>query len=99
MQQAMLPESLEEVTLKDLMNGEDVWVVPWAMYADDKGRLWLNGGYPFHHDYTPDKTPQMKVSKNNGEYTCDVSLCRDHGWPKGSGWTNGLPVSKVIGQV
>ncbi len=95
MKQAMLPESLEEVTLKDLMDGEVVYTVPWAMWSDKSGRLWLNRGYTFDHQ--PGGTVKMKVSKNDGKYICDVSLCKDHGWQRGSGWTNGLPVSEVVG--
>ena len=95
MRQVMLPESLEESTLEDLMNGESVWAVPWAMWADKSGRLWLNRGYTF--SCQPGGTVQMKVSKNDGEYICDVSLCKNHGWQKGSDWTNGLPVAEVVG--
>lgn len=59
--QAVLPESLEEVGLKDLADGESVYTVPWAMYADDNGALWLNGNY--HFEKSPGGTRQMKVTK------------------------------------
>ena len=39
--QAKLPESLESDGLKDIIEGESVYTLPWGMYADDEGNLWL----------------------------------------------------------
>ena len=97
--QAVLPENLEEVGLKDIADGESVYTVPWAMYADDNGALWLNGNYSF--DKHSHGTHEMKVTKDKGDYICDVSLCKDHGWHRGGGQFVGvfvpLPVAKLVG--
>jgi hypothetical protein len=97
--QAVLPESLKEVGLKDIVDGESVYTVPWAMYADDNGALWLHGDYHFEKD--SGGTLQMKVTKDKGDYICDVSLCKDHGWSLGGGKFIGnfvsLPVAKLVG--
>jgi hypothetical protein len=60
---AYLPEEMEEVGLKDLLEGDVVYTVPWAMYAEEDGSLWLHGGYNF--EYSPKGTLEMKVSKVN----------------------------------
>jgi|WetSurMetagenome_2_1015567.scaffolds.fasta_scaffold371585_2 hypothetical protein len=58
---AKLPPSLEEVNLKSLCNGMSVYVVPWAMYAEEDGSLYLNGNYTFSP--RPGGTENMKVTK------------------------------------
>lgn len=97
--QAKLPESLEAVGLKDIVDGESVYTVPWAMYADDNGSMWLNGNYSFE-DHSGG-TLRMKVTKKSGDYICDVSMCKDHGWSRGGGQFFGdfipLPVAKLVG--
>ncbi|MEI8355177.1 MAG: hypothetical protein WCG31_03630 [Deltaproteobacteria bacterium] len=97
--QAKLPKSLEEVGLKDIVDGESVYTVPWAMYADDKGLMWLNGNYTFENHSMG--TLKMKVSKKSGGYICDVSMCKDQRWSRGGGQFVGdfkpLPVAKLVG--
>lgn len=73
---AFLTEEMEEVGLKDLVEGESVYTVPWAMYAEEDGSLWLHGGYTFED--SPKGTLQMKVSKIDGEYVVNLSQCGDH---------------------
>lgn len=96
---AKLPESLEEVGLKDIVEGETVYTVPWAMYADYNGELWLNGNYSIHNQRGG--TVQMGVTKKHGEYICDVSYCKSHGWSRGGGQFVGdftpLPVASLVG--
>lgn len=99
--QAVLPDQLEEVTLADLIEGEEVWVVPWAMYADREGLLFLNGKYTFDLDFQEGRTPTMKVAKTSDGYEVDVSLCRDGKWNRGEtcyvGGALPIPVAKIIG--
>ena len=102
MGQATLSESLEKsleiTTLQDLKNREYIYVVPWEMRADEQGFLWLaNCDYTLYRQ--PFGTYGMKVTKKNGLYICDVSLCNGYVWHKGIGWTDGLPVAEVIGRV
>jgi hypothetical protein len=96
---AKLPEELEYVGLKDLIEGESTYTLPWAMYADDEGNLWLNGNYPLNKE--PKGTAKMRVTKRNGGYIVDVSLCKDSRWSRGGGQFVGefvpLPVHKVVG--
>lgn len=68
--QATIPDELEVITLEDTVNGESVYVVPWALYADNDGYLWLNGGYTFEN--YPRGTSRMKVSKKKEKYICDM---------------------------
>ena len=102
MGQATLSESLEKsleiTTLEDLRNRESIYVHPWDMGADEKGFLWLSSGnYQLYRQ--PFGTCRMKVTKKNGLYICDVSLCKDFCWQRGRGWTDGFPVAEVIGRV
>ena len=103
MGQATLSESLEKsleiTTLEDLRNRESIYAVPWDMQADEQGFLWLaNGDYTLYRQ--PFGTSTMKITKKNGLYICDVSLCNDWVWHKdGRGWTDGFPVAEVIGRV
>ena len=96
--QATLPENLESVGLKDILENQSVYTVPWAMYADNNRMLWLNGNYTFGDQ--PHGTQQMRVIKMNGEYICDVSRCKDHSWSCGGNQFMGnfvsLPVARLI---
>ncbi len=100
MQQAMLPDHLEEVTIKDMLEGESCYTVPWAMWADEKGHLWLNGSYLFHkEDGGAGKTTRMKITRINGGFEVDTSRCKDEKWAseENPAWDiNRLPVVKLI---
>lgn len=96
MGQATLSESLGK-SLEGLKNRKSIYTVPWAMQADEQGRLWLNRGYISCRQ--PFGTYKMKVTKKNDLYICDVSLCKDFCWQRDRGWTDGFPVAQVIGQV
>ncbi|MFH1635787.1 MAG: hypothetical protein ABIG63_17485 [Chloroflexota bacterium] len=45
-----LPEDRYEKTIKEMPPGTMGWTVPWAMYADEDGELWVNGNYPLFPD-------------------------------------------------
>lgn len=40
-----LPGAMRERQIKDMAFGESGFAVPWAMYADEDGDLFINGGY------------------------------------------------------
>ena len=64
--QSILPDNLEETTIKDLLDFEEwVYTVPWAMVADESGRLWIDGGYGFSK--IPGGTFSMAIKKQ-GDY-------------------------------
>jgi hypothetical protein len=77
---AILPEELEENTLEYLPNEETVYTVPWAMYADEMGRLWLNGNYSYFYDLCG--TLQMIITKKDNNYIVDITQCKDHKWSR-----------------
>jgi hypothetical protein len=97
--QAKLPKNLETTGLKDMKDGESAYTLPWAMYADEEGSLWLNGEYPVSEK--EEKTSCMLVTKERDWYIVDVSRCGEYTWSKGGGAFLGdfipLPVSKLIG--
>lgn len=64
MSQSFLPDELEEVGIKDLLEGEEAYTVPWAMFADSEGALWIKGSYPFHQ--VPGGTVQMRIRRRAG---------------------------------
>ena len=79
---AILPKNKEPKTLKDLRPGQKTWTVPWAMYPDSHGKLWLNSEYS--QSETPGGTVQMLVmrDKQTGAYHVDASGA-DCEWSKG----------------
>jgi hypothetical protein len=98
MTQAILDESLEEITLDDLVDGQEVYTVPWAMYVEKDRTVWLNGSYSFCLE--PRGTNRLKVIRQNSQYACDITLCRDSRWsangPMFFGDFTPLPVSRII---
>jgi len=66
MTQSKIPEELEEIGINDLLE-EDGWVytLPWAVYADKSGRVWINGKYPFGTE--PAGTLNLKIRRNGKE--------------------------------
>ena len=95
--QAKLPPSLEEVRLLDMLDGMSGYVVPWAMFSDDHNYLWLNGNYTF--DVSPLGTSTMKVSRERGAYTVDISKCQGDRWSRSPSYVGDfapIPVSILI---
>ncbi len=85
--------------LKDLMNNEIGYAVPWAMHLDSQGFCWLNGDYLFFSQ--PGGTLEMKITKKNNSYICDIRKCQDYKWKCGRSARAGdsiqLPVFEIIG--
>lgn len=95
--QALLPEQLESVTLKDMLDGESFYIMPWGMYADNDGRMWLNGNYPISGEEKG--TLKLLVTKRHGAYIVDVSMCKNEKWSRGEpsfvGDFTPLPVAEI----
>lgn len=96
---AILPKTKEGNQLKDLQPGNEVYTVPWAMYADSNGELWLNGNYDY--DIRPRGIMKMKVQNTPNGYIVDISNCGDFTWNKHEqpgfvGDFTPIPVSDLI---
>lgn len=92
---ATLPERRRTPRIDDLAPGQSGWTVPWAMSADQHGRLWLRGDY-------------ILSDCRSGTFQMNVTRDRDGAWmvavPPGEtyqrghdlhpGW-NPLPVAQV----
>lgn len=61
---AKLPENFEAPTIDSMLPGEGGYVVPWAMWVDEKRNCWL------HPDYTvstePAGTACMRITCKTG---------------------------------
>ena len=77
-----LPRNKQMKTLRELRPGQKTWTVPWAMYLDRHGKLWLNSEYA--QNKGSGGTAQMLVmrDKQTGAYHVDASGV-DHQWGKG----------------
>ena len=82
---AKLPSYLQEDTIEDMSPGDGGWTVPWAMYADKHGDLWLNGNYTLNS--RSDGTVQMYVARSeaDGLYRVNVRQCGEYRWSRGDG--------------
>jgi len=95
---ARLPDELVQCGIKDMIEGEVGWTVPWAMYADYDGSLWLNGSYTLQEN--PGGTVEMMISKKYNQYIVDITHCLEWKWNKGTpgfvGDFEPIPVSELI---
>ena len=78
--QATLPAARVERTIAAMPDGEAGWTVPWAMWADEDMRLWVNGEYATHP--SAGGTAQMFVRRTSGGVKVDITAC-DHKWTPG----------------
>lgn len=99
-----LPESLEQRdTIERMQVGEERWIVPWGMWADEARFCWLHPKYRTHQ--RAGAMSQMRIVRTSEGYIVDVARCHDHGWQPtpepgyvgGSGGSDWLPVVELIG--
>jgi hypothetical protein len=100
--QARLPESRMETTIGAMPIGASGYTVPWAMWPDMDGKLWINGHYPI--DRVPGGTVSMLVTRHEHGYEVDISEghAAEFRWCPGSadsfvGGADALPVVSVKG--
>jgi hypothetical protein len=87
-----LPEHLEEETIERMSPGDKGYTVPWAMFADENGRLWINGSYTVHSE--SGGTAAMLVERTKSGVICDIRKCRDHRWSRGAAFVGKfMPIS------
>jgi hypothetical protein len=75
-----LPKQLEQLTLYDLLEGQEVYTIPWALWADQNGDLWLDIRNPYTNELQG--TSSMKVTKKDGKYICDITKCGYFRWAR-----------------
>ncbi len=68
---ARLPEDRTEDSIGTMSIGESGYTVPWAMWPDMDGALWINGHYPIHRN--PGGTVSMLVTRTTHGYEVDVT--------------------------
>lgn len=93
---AELPRSMETVTIADMPVGTTAYTVPWAMYADQDRKLWLDPSFTF--EGRPGGTVQMRVTRLDKGFR--VSYVPGETYEPGSRRTpgeDGLPVVELTG--
>ena len=97
MEQSQLPDELVEVTIADLIEGEVVYTVPWALFADGDGNLWINGNFSFDHE--PHGTLHMMIEKRGKFIAVVKKTIGDYRFSKSEpsfvGGANWMPVVLV----
>lgn len=58
----------------EIKERQTVWVVPWAICRDNKGRIWLDADQIYPSD-GPHGTSTANVTRQNGELIADVRNC------------------------
>ena len=89
-----LPADLVRKELKDIKDGETVYVIPWTMIVDQKNQIWLDGQSSYSD--TSHGTETMKVTKQNGEWICDISNCKSDTWMATSVPFFPLPITQLL---
>ncbi len=64
-----------EKQICQMTEGEAGWVVPWALYADADGKLWLHDGHTVHN-YTGG-TVQLLIRKTRAGMVVDISSTKE----------------------
>lgn len=98
MEQSKLPDQLKEQTIDEMPQGV-FFTVPWAMFADKDGRMWINGKYTY--DRRPRGTVQLKITREpkSGHILVDKNSIGDHRYSRSGdtfvGGASWLPVTLV----
>jgi hypothetical protein len=95
--QATLPPALYERQIIGMEVGDEGYTVPWAMWADSEGKLWLNLEYSVHK--APHGTVQMLVRKLRFGFEVNTRQVIGYLWNLGerSTWNcNRGPVLELI---
>lgn len=93
---AELPRSMETVTIADLLVGETAYTAPWAMYADQDRKLWLNPGFTFEE--RPGGTSQMQITRTSEGFRvgCVTGETYRPDAGRSSSGEDGLPVIELF---
>ena len=92
-----IPDHLITIGIADMLVGESGWTVPWAMYADYDGELYINGKYPF--EMNKHGTVAMLIRRSDKGFVVDTAECGEHKWSLTGdifvGGADALPVVEV----
>jgi hypothetical protein len=94
--QARLPAASRECTIATMEPGRTYWTVPWAMQADEDGRMWLRPGYTAWK--CPGGTAAMRIElREDGHHVWPV---RHHGYTlEPLGTQQFIPVAVLEGEL
>lgn len=94
---AKLPRSVETVTLADMAVGTTGYTVPWAMYADQDRKLWLDPNFTFEE--RSGGTVQMHVTRTDEGFRVRYvpGETYEPGSSRASRDRDGLPVVELVG--
>lgn len=94
---SLLPDHMEEDTIKRMNVGDWGYTTPWAMYAERDRTMWINGNYTI--DKSPGGTVQMLIRRMSDGVEVDLSTIRGEQYsPGGAGFLGAftpLPVTLV----
>ena len=76
-----LPEEMTEDSVVRMRDGEEGYVVPWAMFANPQRRLFIVGTYTVH--VKPGGTVQMKIKKQGETILVDRKTIRGEKYSPG----------------
>lgn len=95
--QSLLPENLEGSTIELMLTGDTGYTLPWAMWADEDRKMWMNPKYPISK--TPTGTTQMAIERTEDGVNVFLStLPKGYKYtPSESSWPKELPVRLVEG--
>jgi len=79
-EQDTLPEEFEGVGIKDLLEGEIVYTVPWSVWVKLDSTAAINGNYDFKAD--PHGTLSMKISRAGDRILVYTDTLKDHKFTK-----------------
>ena len=72
----MLPSRfrLKCIQLKDMPIGEFIYYIPWSMFPDDQGKLWVDGSRWIEERHRgPIGTYEMKMTRMKDGFVIDTS--------------------------
>lgn len=79
LEQAILPDGMEEYTISSMSVGEAMYTVPWAMWVDRQRRCWLRPDFSI--DKNPQGTASMRVRREQDGFHVDrTGYARDYEW-------------------
>lgn len=87
------PQVATEVRIADMKPGESGWTVPWGMFADARGQLWLRKNYLVRSH--PGGTAQMLVMRTADGYLVDIGESREK-WARSGEAHNAVRVMTLL---
>lgn len=77
---AVLPEEFENIGIKDLLENEVAYAVPWSVWVKTDGTASINGTFSFEE--SPEGTLEMKVTKQKDIILVYLNTIKNHKFTK-----------------